>query len=186
MDIFNAVGKIRDRGIDVNNQSAAYDAAEDWESDQLGYQQAIFEITGQYIYTEFELQSRQMFMYVVAEIVRQNAVIDDASVDVMGAISVAQAQVERYFGVMTSKVPQGKSVKWRFASRDEMRSMVEEHKRNYVRPASKQDRAIEIIRTNPTAPTRELIRMFREQLGLTANGAATYVYNARKKLASEK
>ena len=70
--------------------------------------------------------------------------------------------------------------------RDEVKALIAKHKEEYVRPASKQSRAIDIVKANPKASSRELQNMFIDQLKLTPNGAATYVYNVGKLIAAGK
>lgn len=180
--LFNVITKMRDRGIDVNNVTNAVTAAEDFESDQDGYENALFEITGDLTRTAFELQAKQYFINFVREAVTQYAKTDD--IHLQKAIRDAQAGTEKYFSVFTSRVPVGKPVTWKMACHSEVRALIEKHADEYVRPASKQSRAIDIMKANPTATSRELQNMFMEQLKLTPNGSCTYIYNCRKLIAA--
>jgi hypothetical protein len=186
MELFDSVSKIRDRGIDVNNKTNAVTQAEDWESDQSGYENAVFEITGHYIHTQFPKQAKQFYINVVSEIVSQYNGEDDSTINVTRAIESAKTKTKKYFEVFRSQIPQGKFVIWQNGSAEFVNQLKQQHQQTYVRPKSKQDRAIEIVKANPTATNKQLQEMFREQLKLTANGAATYVYNARKLIAAGK
>lgn len=193
MNLFDPIGKMRDRGIDVNNCSRAVTQAEDTELTQEEYETAVFEITGVYYHTEFELQAKMYYINVVDQLTRQygglvDSVDDDeemTSVDPSAAISAAQSRVMSYFQLFRSKIPAGKSVKWRIASYAFTKDLKEKHAAEYVRPLSKQARGVEIVRANWGLSNRHLQEIFREELGLSANGAATYVYNCRKILRKE-
>jgi len=178
MELFDVIAKMRDKGIDVNNVSRAVTAAEDLETDQSGYERTMFEITGDLTHTGFELQSKQYFINFVREAVTQYAKTED--INLQQAIRVAQSGTEKYFDVFRSRVPAGKRIEWKIGRRDEVKAMIAKHKEEYVRPATKQSRAIDIMKANPNASSRELQTMFIEQLKLTPNGSATYVYNCRK------
>lgn len=184
MELFDVIAKMRDKGIDVNNVTRAVTAAEDFESDQAGYERAMFEITGDLTHTQFELQAKVYFINFVRDAVTQYAKTEDISLQ--QAIRSAQTGTEKYFDVFSSRIPVGKRVGWKMGCRDEVKAMVAKHKEEYVRPVSKQARAIDIVKANPTATSRELQNMFIEQLKLTPNGAATYVYNVRKMIAAGK
>lgn len=184
MELFDVIAKMRDKGIDVNNVTRAVTAAEDFESDQAGYERAMFELTGDLTHTEFELQAKVYFINFVRDAVTQYAKTDDIALQ--QAIRTAQKGTEKYFDVFGSRIPAGKRVGWMMGRRDEVKAMIAQHKEEYVRPPSKQSRAIDILKANPTASSRELQNMFIEQLKLTANGAATYVYNVRKLVAAGK
>lgn len=184
MELFDVIAKMRDKGIDVNNVSRAVTAAEDFESDQAGYERAMFEITGDLTHTGFELQSKMYFINFVREAVTQYGKTED--INLQQAIRDAQRGTEKYFDVFASRIPTGKRIEWKMGRRDEVKAMIAKHKEEYVRPASKQSRAIDIVKANPTATSRQLQAMFIEQLKLTPNGAATYVYNVRKLIAAGK
>lgn len=177
-NLFNVIQKLRDKGIDVNNVTRAVTAAEDFETDQAGYERALFEITGDLTHTGFELQAKMYFINFVRDAVTQYAKTDDIALQ--QAIRTAQKGTESYFDVFSSRVPAGKRVEWKMGHRDEVKAMVAKHKEEYVRPVSKQARAIDIVKANPTASSRELQAMFVDQLKLTVNGAATYLYNIKK------
>lgn len=177
-NLFNVIQKLRDKGIDVNNVTRAVTAAEDFETDQAGYERALFEITGDLTHTGFELQAKMYFINFVRDAVTQYAKTDDIALQ--QAIRTAQKGTESYFDVFSSRVPAGKRVEWKMGHRDEVKAMVAKHKEEYVRPVSKQARAIEIVKANPTASSREIQAMFIEQLKLTVNGAATYLYNVKR------
>jgi len=184
MEIFDVISKLRDKGIDVNDATRAVTAAEDFETDQAGYERAMFEITGDLTYTQFEAQAKIYFINFVREAVVQYQKTDDIALH--RAIRDAQRGTEQYFSVFSSRVPTGKRVDWRMASRTEVRALTEKHAEEYVRPASKQSHAIDIVKANPTATSRQLQDMFIAELKLTPNGAATYVYNVRKLIAAGK
>jgi hypothetical protein len=185
MQLFDSISKIRDRKINVNNKMLAVSQAEDWESDKRGYEQAVFEITGLYIITQFDMQARLFYINVVNEIVSQYNGEDEPVVDVRLAIENAKQKVVKYFQVFRSRVPAGKIVAWNYAPPEFVEQARKEHTENYVRPKSKQDRGIEIVKANPNATNKELQAMFREQLDLTVNGSATYVYNVRRIIAKQ-
>lgn len=192
MNLFDPIGKMRDRGIDVNNCSRAVTQAEDTELTQGEYETAVFEITGVYYHTEFDLQAKMYYINIVDQLTRQyGGLVDGAddeettSVDPSTAIAAAQSRVMSYFQLFRSKIPAGKSVKWRLASYAFTKDLKEKHAAEYVRPLSKQARGVEIVRANSHLSNRELQEMFREELGLSVNGAATYVYNCRKLLKKE-
>lgn len=185
MELFDPISKIRSRGVEVNNHTIATTMAEDWDATQQEYEQAVFEITGSYIHTEFPAQAKQLFINVVANSVKQHCADDEVAIDTSVVLSDAKKQAEKYFSVFRSKVPEGCAVRWRSAGRQEIAALIQHHKETYVKPVSKQDRAIEIIKANPTLSNKQLQTMFRDQLKLTANGAATYVYNVRKILAKQ-
>ena len=184
MNLFDVVAKLRDKGIDVSNVTRAVTAAEDFESDQTGYERAMFEITGDLTHTEFELQAKLYYINFVREAITQYAKTED--INLQQAIRDAQKGVEKYFDVFSSRIPTGKRVDWKMGRRDEVKAMIAKHKEEYVRPVSKQARAIDIMKANPAASSRELQAMFIEQLKLTPNGSATYVYNVRKMIAAGK
>lgn len=183
MSIFNVIQSLRDKDIDVNNVTRAVTAAEDFETDQAGYERALFEITGDLTHTGFELQAKMYFINFVRDAVTQYAKTEDIALQ--QAIRTAQKGTESYFDVFSSRVPAGKRVEWKMGHRDEIKAMVAKHKEEYVRPVSKQARAIEIVKNNPTSSSRELQAMFIDQLKLTVNGAATYLYNVRRILAKQ-
>jgi hypothetical protein len=192
MDLFDPIGKMRDRGIDVNNHSKAVTQAEDTELSQEGYELAVFEITGRYYHTGFEGQAKMYYINIVDQLTRQyvGAVDGDdgeaiTCIDTSAAIATAQTRVMEYFQLFRSKIPTGSSVKWRLASYGFTQELKEKHAAEYTRPPSKQARGVELVRANPGLSNRELQVMFREQLGLSVNGAATYVYNVRRILAKE-
>lgn len=176
--LFDVIMKMRDKGIDVNNVTRAVTAAEDFESDQAGYERAMFEITGDLTHTGFDLQAKMYFINFVRDAVTQYSKTEDIALQ--QAIRTAQKGTESYFDVFSSRVPAGKRVEWKMGRRDEVKAMIAKHKEEYVRPVSKQARAIDIVKANPKASSRELQAMFIEQLKLTPNGAATYVYNVRR------
>lgn len=182
--LFDVIMKMRDKGIDVNNVARAVTAAEDFESDQAGYERAMFEITGDLTHTGFDLQAKMYFINFVRDAVTQYSKTEDIALQ--QAIRTAQKGTESYFDVFSSRVPAGKRVEWKMGRRDEVKAMIAKHKEEYVRPVSKQARAIDIVKANPKASSRELQAMFIEQLKLTPNGAATYVYNVRKMIAAGK
>ena len=184
MELFDVIAKMRDKGIDVNNVTRAVTAAEDFESDQAGYERVMFEITGDLTHTGFDLQAKMYFINFVRDAVTQYAKTEDIALQ--QAIRTAQKGTENYFDVFSSRVPAGKRVEWKMGRRDEVKAMIAKHKEEYVRPVSKQARAIDIVKANPKASSRELQAMFIEQLKLTPNGAATYVYNVKKMIAAGK
>lgn len=184
MELFDTIAKLRDKGIDVNNTVRAVSAAEDFDSDKDGYERALFEITGDLTHTGFEAQAKIYFINLVRAAVEQYTKTDD--IHIQQAIRDAQAGTEKYFSVFKSKIPPGKRIDWRMACRDEVKALIAKHKQEYVRPASKQSRAIDIVKANPGATSRQLQEMFMDQLKLTPNGAATYVYNVRKLIAAGK
>lgn len=192
MNLFDPIGKMRDRGIDVNNHVKAVTQAEDTELSHEEYEVAVFEITGVYYHTEFELQAKMYYINVVDQLTRQYIGIVDSSddddattVDASAGIAAAQSRVEGYFQLFRSKIPAGKSVKWRLASYSFTKELKDKHAAEYVRPVSKQARGVEIVRANPHLSNRELQAIFREELNLSVNGAATYVFNCKKILKKE-
>jgi hypothetical protein len=52
-----------------------------------------------------------------------------------------------------------------------------------VKAGSKLERAIAIVKANPTASRKELIQLIVDQLGMSAAGASTYAHNAKKAVA---
>ncbi len=186
MELFDTIGKIRDKSINVNNHIEATTQALDWVASKAEYEQALFEITGMGIRSEFEHQARLFYAYVVTEAVRMHSQSECDSIDVVEVIEIAKRQVESYFDVFRSKRPENAIIRWYAIPADELRAMKQAHRETYVRPASKQDRAIDIVIANPTASNKELQTMFRDLLKLTPNGAATYVYNVRKILAARR
>lgn len=176
--LFDIISKLRNKGIDVNNTANAVTSAEDFESDQAGYEQLMFEVTGTLTRTGFEAQAKQYFINFVNEAISQYSRTDD--IDQVTAERNAKQGTEMYFSVMSSKIPAGKVVEWKTASRTEVLALIAQHRAEYVRPVSKQARAIDIVKANPAASSRQLQDMFIDQLKLTPNGAATYLYNIRK------
>ena len=183
MEIFDPVSKLRDRGIDVNNSVRAVTIAEDWEATQDEYETAAFEITGRLIHTGFECQARHFYINLINQIVRVYGKDNEVAIDVDAVVAAAKLATASYFLVMRRKIPDGKTVSWRSASPQELQQRKQVHKDTYVRPKTKQERAIEIVRANLTMSNKDLQAIFREELKLTPNGAATYVYNVRKLLA---
>lgn len=184
MQLFDVISKLRDKGIDVNNVMNAVTAAEDLDTDQAGYEQALFETTGHLVRSTFTQQAKMLWINFVDQAVTQYSKTDDIAV--MQAIRAAESATENYFSVFRSKIPAGKVVAFKTGTRDEIKALTAKHAAEYVRPASKQSRAVEILKANPTANSRELHAMFVEQLKLTPNGASTYIYNVRKLVAAGK
>ncbi len=182
MELFDPIGKLRDRGFDVNNVAIAVSQATSWEATKSEYEQVVFEVTGKYIHTEFDEQAKQLFVNFVNQAVRLHSVDEEAELNTIRIIMSSKASAEQYFSIFRSKIPEGKSVRWRDASAFELAALREQHKKTYVRPRSKQDRAIDIVKSNPTATNKQLQERFQKELQLTPNGAATYVYNVRRLL----
>lgn len=178
MNLFDIIAKLRDRGIDVNNTVSAVTVAGDLETDQAGYEQAMFEITGDLIRTGFPLQAQMYYINFVTAVVSQYSKTED--IDQQQAVYCAKAGTEKYFSVFTSRVPPGCQIEWKTATRAEVAELTKVHAAEYTRPVSKQARAIELLKMNPAATSRELVAMFIDQLKLTPNGAATYLYNCKK------
>ncbi len=185
MYIFDIIGRIRDRGYPVDDYIAAATQALDWEASHDEYENALFEITGSGVRSEFPLQAKLLFAYVVNEAIRSHMLNDGEFLNTLEIISTAQSRVKLFFDVFPSKCPPSTYVKWHSIGHDELQRMRKQRAEAYVRPPSKQDRAIDIVKANPTASSRVLQNMFMEQLKLTANGAATYLYNVRRIIAKQ-
>lgn len=186
MYIFDIIGRIRDRGYPVDDYIAALTQALEWETSHDEYEKALFEISGSGIRSEFPLQAKLLFAYVVNEAIRSHMLSDGEFLNTLEILATAQTRVNLYFDIFPSKRPPNTFVKWHTIGHVELQQMRKQRVETYVRPPSKQDRAIDMVLQNPTATSRQLQQMFRDELGLTANGAATYIYNVRKILKARK
>lgn len=175
---FDAIASLRDSGITVNNHMSAVSIAQDFEGTQQEFEDRIFKATGLLFKMTFREQARMFFINLVDDIVDQYSRYDE--VDVTRSVEAAKKRTSSYFDVFTSKNPTGLRLLWNHATPAERARRIDELAKTHTRPASKQDRAVEIVKANPKLSNKELQAMFREQLGLTPNGAATYVYNVRK------
>ena len=175
---FDPIASLRDSGITIHNQVTAVSLAQDVEGTQQDFEMRVFKATGVYYKTAFMEQARMFYINLVDDIVEQYSINDE--VNIARSLNRAQRAAEKYFDVFTSKNPTKKRLVWIRASDAEHRAKIEDLTRTHSRPASKQDRAIEIVRAHPELSNKELQAMFRDQLALTANGAATYVYNCLK------
>lgn len=180
---FDPIASLRARGIDTTNHISAVTTAESHEYTKAEFERAIFEATGYCIYTEFKMQAKVLYTNFVNDVVRQHTAGDlDGTINTTRTLERSQQATEKYFSVMKWHVPAGCKVVWRRPLFDELIAMREAYLNSYAQPATKQDRAIAIVKENINLSNKQLQELFRTQLGLTANGAATYIYNIRRML----
>lgn len=181
MELFDIIGKARDRGIDVNNHIRATSQAIDWDASKEEYENAAFELTGSYTFTASEQQAKLYYAYLIHSIVYQHTMHEDGLVSVSLAVTDAQTRVRRYFDAMNNR----HAIRWERASDEFTQNMIEKHRQTYVRPSSKQDKAVELYKRNSSLPTKDIRALFVTELKLTPNGAATYLYNVRRIIEQE-
>jgi hypothetical protein len=180
---FDAIASLRDSGITVNNQMTAVSIAQDLPGTQQDFEDRIFRATGVCYKLSFPEQARMLYINFVDDVIGEYSRKDEVRTG--PSLLRAQSRTEKYFDVFTSKNPTKDRLKWTLAGKGEYEARVAELTATHKRPASKQARAVEIVRANPTKSNKELQAMFRDQLALTANGAATYVYNCLKIVRAE-